>query len=79
MDFGNQKFNYKRRKVLEVKDVVECKIVKRLNRFVVEVVVNNKICKAYINNTGRLKDYIVKGTWVYTPKFFMLIIKDSQF
>ena len=43
----------------------ECEIVKRLNRFVVEVKVEGRIHKAHINNTGRLEEYLIKGRKAY--------------
>ncbi len=40
-----------------------CRIVERLNRFVVKVLFESRdeVSYAYINNTGRLHDYIVRG------------------
>ncbi len=35
--------------------------MQRLNRFVVEVMVEGKTCKAYLNNTGRLTQFLAKG------------------
>jgi len=64
MDFGNQRFSRvmkKKRRVIKIENPVECRIVRRVNKFVVEVQMNGKTYKAYINNTGRLKDYIVNG------------------
>jgi sugar fermentation stimulation protein A len=49
------------RKILKIKSIVPCKIIKRLNRFVVSVRVKNKIIKASLNNTGRLEQFLVKG------------------
>jgi len=39
----------------------ECTIIERINRFVVKIILDSAVLKAYINNTGRLQDYIVKG------------------
>lgn len=36
-------------------------IIRRVNRFTVEVLVAGKIERAYINNTGRLAEYLVRG------------------
>lgn len=44
---------------------IECKIVKRIDRFVVEVEIDGKIEKAHINNTGRLKEYMVNDRKAY--------------
>lgn len=46
---------------MEIPDPVECQVVSRVNRFVVEVKMNRKLQKAYINNTGRLEGYLAKG------------------
>ncbi|MCS7104107.1 MAG: DNA/RNA nuclease SfsA [Thermofilaceae archaeon] len=43
----------------------ECKIVRRVNRFAVEVSVDNTVEKAYINNTGRLIELLVSGRKCY--------------
>ena len=40
---------------------LECVIIERINRFVVKVLIEGKMCRACINNTGRLLDYLVKG------------------
>ncbi len=52
-------------KVLEVKGVLECEVVARLNRFVVLVSVGGRRYRAYINNTGRLEEYLVRGRRAY--------------
>ncbi len=44
---------------------VECTIIRRLNRFVIEILVGNRRAKAYINNTGRLTEYIIRGRKAY--------------
>ena len=44
---------------------IECKIVKRIDRFVVEVEIDGKIEKAHVNNTGRLKEYMVNDRKAY--------------
>mgnify|MGYP000002780627 CR=1 FL=1 len=41
--------------------VKECIILERINRFAVKIISDGAVLKAYINNTGRLLDYIVKG------------------
>ncbi|MEM2740150.1 MAG: DNA/RNA nuclease SfsA [Candidatus Bathyarchaeia archaeon] len=45
---------------------VACRIVRRLNRFVVLVSVDGRLAKAYLNNTGRLKEYIVEDRLAYS-------------
>lgn len=46
----------------------ECIIVERKNRFVVRVLVNGKTNYAYICNTGRLKEIIVRGKIGYCKR-----------
>jgi len=48
-------------KLSEINGAMECIIIRRLNRFVVEISVCSRIANAYINNTGRLLNYIVEG------------------
>lgn len=43
----------------------ECEIVRRLNRFVVEIEVGGRLQKAHLNNTGRLKEYLIKEKKAY--------------
>ena len=53
------------RNILKITSFVPCKIVKRLNRFVVNVKVKDKVIKAYLNNTGRLEQFLVKDKEAY--------------
>ncbi|KYH37760.1 MAG: sugar fermentation stimulation protein [Candidatus Bathyarchaeota archaeon B24] len=50
-----------RRRLGDIPGVVECRVVNRLNRFVVEVSLAGAFTRAYINNTGRLREYLVMG------------------
>ncbi len=45
-----------------------CRIVRRTNRFKIEVKTREGIGYAYINNTGRLKEYLVHGKKAYCIK-----------
>lgn len=47
--------------ILKVKTSISATIVKRVNRFVVEVEFRGIRERVHINNTGRLEEYIVKG------------------
>lgn len=47
-------------KILYIENPVECRIVERINRFAVKVIVNGKLYKAHINNTGRLHEFLVE-------------------
>ncbi len=44
---------------------VKCYVVKRLSRFVVLVKVGNELVKAYLRNTGRLSNLLIKGRLGY--------------
>ena len=48
-------------RVFKVKKYVECTILRRLNRFVVEISIDGRPHKAHINNTGRLSELLIKG------------------
>jgi sugar fermentation stimulation protein A len=48
-------------KVLNLENIIEGKVVQRKNRFVVEVLINNKKFLASNNNTGRLLEYFQKN------------------
>lgn len=47
--------------LITFEQVMECSIVQRLNRFVVEVHIGKEPCLAWINNTGRLEEFLVRG------------------
>jgi len=42
-------------------DTFPCKIINRINRFIVKVNINGKLEEAYNTNTGRLNDLLKKG------------------
>jgi sugar fermentation stimulation protein A len=44
-----------------VEGPLECTVIRRLNRFVVEVAVDDSPERAWINNTGRLEGFLVEG------------------
>ncbi len=47
--------------LLTVENPIGCRIVQRLNRFVVEVQVEGRSHRAWINNSGRMHDLLVVG------------------
>ncbi|EEB74992.1 DNA/RNA nuclease SfsA [Thermococcus sp. AM4] len=50
-------------------NVVPCKFVERLNRFVALVEVNGEIRRALLTNTGRLEEFMIPGRKAFcTPK-----------
>ncbi len=46
---------------LGIENPLECTIVQRLNRFVVEIQVKGLRQQAWVNNTGRLEEFLFKG------------------
>lgn len=54
--------------IVKLPELHECFIVKRLNLFTVLVDLNGYRVKAYVNNTGRLRDYLVYGKKCYCMK-----------
>lgn len=49
------------RPLISIDNVKRCKILRRLNRFVVEIEIRDVIKRAYINNTGRLTELLTTG------------------
>jgi sugar fermentation stimulation protein A len=47
--------------IFPVDNLIECRIVERLNRFVVRVEISGKPHAMHINNTGRLEEFFVRG------------------
>jgi sugar fermentation stimulation protein A len=47
--------------LLRIPNVLSCKIVERINRFVVEVEIEGKMGRAHITNSGRLHEFLVRG------------------
>jgi len=48
-------------RILRIPRPLECVVIERINTFVVKALIEGKMYRAYINNTGRLLDYLVKG------------------
>jgi len=48
-------------RILSVEHPVRCQVVERVNRFVVTVRPEGSCCRAYMNNTGRLYQFLVSG------------------
>jgi len=48
-------------RILWMSSAKRCLILERVNRFVVKIILDNRVLKAYINNTGRLLNYITEG------------------
>jgi len=54
--------------LLTVGNVRTCRIIRRLNRFVVRVQIQGKGHLAHINNTGRLQEFLIEGRTAYCFK-----------
>ncbi len=54
--------------LLQIENVLECRIIRRANRFVVAISVNGNEYRACINNTGRLTEFLVPGTKGFCSK-----------
>ncbi|MBI4302749.1 MAG: DNA/RNA nuclease SfsA [Chloroflexi bacterium] len=48
-------------KILDIPNRIECRVVKRLNRFVVGIELEQSYHLACINNTGRLEEFLIAG------------------
>jgi sugar fermentation stimulation protein A len=48
-------------KIIGIENPIECDIVERINRFVLNIRLKGNYYKAWINNTGRLYEFLVKG------------------
>lgn len=48
-------------KILNLQNPIECHIINRLNRFVLEIQLRGNYYQAYINNTGRLYQFLIQG------------------
>lgn len=48
-------------KILSIPNTRTCRVLKRINRFVVHIEFENRVQKAHINNTGRLQELLVPG------------------
>ena len=47
-------------RVVKIEKVLVCRIIERLNRFVILVSIDGKEYSAHINSTGRLREFLVK-------------------
>ena len=54
--------------LLKIEDPVECIVLKRVNRFVVEMMIRGRVARAYLHNTGRLLGYLERGRRAYCMK-----------
>jgi sugar fermentation stimulation protein A len=52
-------------RLLRLEEPLDCSIVRRVNRFVVEVSIGDALRRAWINNTGRLSEFMVSGRHAY--------------
>lgn len=54
--------------VLKYNNIVEATFIDRPNRFIANVIINNKLEKVHVKNTGRCKEILKKGAKVYLEK-----------
>lgn len=54
--------------ILSVDNISRCRIVERLNRFVVRVEISGKQHSMHINNTGRLEEFLIRGRKAFWMK-----------
>jgi len=54
--------------VLKYTNIVEGTFIDRPNRFIANVLINDKLEKVHVKNTGRCKEILKKGTKVYLEK-----------
>jgi len=47
--------------IFRIQNCLSCRILERLNRFVVTVEVKGRCERAHINNTGRLQEFLIRG------------------
>jgi sugar fermentation stimulation protein A len=47
--------------LLAIPNVRSCRIVERINRFVVAINIGGKLTKAHITNSGRLHEFLIRG------------------
>ena len=59
--FNRTELNGDVTRVLRMNNAKECIIQERINRFTVKIILDGNVQRAYINNTGRLLDFIVEG------------------
>jgi sugar fermentation stimulation protein A len=72
--------------VLTLENLIEGKVIQRKNRFVVEVLINNKKFLASNNNTGRLLEYFQKNkkclclphSQKQTTKFRLIAVENGK-
>jgi sugar fermentation stimulation protein A len=55
--------------LISVENPFQCRIIRRLNRFAVEVEVGGNGAHAHINNSGRLTEYMAAGTTGYCLRY----------
>lgn len=49
-------------------EIIEGIFIKRINRFIAEVLINNKIEEVHVKNTGRCKELFIEGRKCYLEK-----------
>lgn len=72
-------------RLFKLDDLIDCELIKRLNRFTVQVMVGGEASLAHLTNTGRLREYIVYGreglcSVIRGPKlkYRLIAVKDIE-
>ena len=55
--------------ILKLPTPIRCKILERVNRFKVKIEFDGRIEYAHINNTGRLREYLIRGKRGFCLRF----------
>jgi sugar fermentation stimulation protein A len=71
------KMNQKTR-IFRIEQARECRILERLNRFVVKIEIKGQTYRAHINNTGRLSEFMIKGRKAFCYPSKNLIKTDAK-
>jgi sugar fermentation stimulation protein A len=72
--------------LLRLDIVQKCRVIRRLNRFVVRIGIQGKTHLAHINNTGRLQEFLIQGKKAFcfptetggTTDFRLFAIEESN-
>jgi len=74
-------------KILKIEKLFKCYILERENRFITKVLIDGKVYRAYVNNTGRLHEFLVHGKVGFCVKnrsakktyFRIFAVEDVEF
>ena len=67
--------------LISIENPLECRIIQRINRFVVEITINGSDYRACINYTGRFEEFLIpdkKGFCVRNERPGTLVFTSSM-